>query len=145
MGLDHVDTADDRLKDDWVAFMNRLPEIVPVIEIACLLTPEQEFISINEEAAYAYGMEPDDFIGRNCYELVHDQDEPIDGCPCLETLDTGGPAVGEVFEEDRRYYLPATAPIRDDDGELRAVAHSVCDVTEHQESLHALERQQTFL
>lgn len=145
MGSDYAETSTDWLEADWEAFMSRLPEIAPIIEIACLLTPDQEFISINEEAAHAYGMEPGELVGQKCYKHVHDQDEPIDECPCLETLDTGASAVGEVFEENGRYYLPATAPIHDTDGELKAVAHTVSDVTEQQESLRALERQQSFL
>lgn len=130
---------------DWHSFMNRLPEFVPIVDIACLLTTDQEFISINEDAALAYGKEPEEFVGRKCYEIVHDQDEPIDECPCVKTLDTGAPAVGEVFEEDGRFYLPATAPIYDENDEIQAVAHSVCDVTDHRETLRALERHRDLL
>ena len=131
--------------EDWRSFINHLPEIVPLVDIVCLLTPDQEFISINEEAADGYGMDPEDFAGQKCYKIIHDQDDPIDDCPCVETLDTGASAVGEVFEEDGRYYLPATAPIYDKSGEIQAVAHSICDVTDKQETLRALERHQDLL
>ena len=137
--------SDDWLVDDWRSFIDRLPEITPFIDVACLLTPEHEFIHIDDETARAYGMNPEELTGQKCYEIIHDQDEPIEECPCPETLDTGAAAVGEVFEENNRYYLPATSPIYDDTGELRAIAHSVCDVTEQQESLRANERHRELL
>ena len=135
----------DWLVDDWHSFIDRLPEITPLIDVACLLTPEHEFIHIDDETARAYGMNPEELIGQKCYEVIHDQDEPIEECPCPETLDTGVAAVGEVFEENNRYYLPATSPIYDDNGELQAIAHSVCDVTEQQKSLRANERHRELL
>lgn len=137
--------SNEWLVDDWRAFMNRLPELVPSVDIACLLTPDQRFISLNEEAAEAYGQNSEDVIGRHCYALVHGQDEPIDECPCKETLETGAPVVGDVFEENNRYYRPATAPIYAENGEIQALAHTVSDVTRQQQTLAALERRRQFL
>ncbi|MFB6267636.1 MAG: PAS domain-containing sensor histidine kinase [Halodesulfurarchaeum sp.] len=114
----------------WERFMEQLPEITPIVDISCLLTPEHEFRCINESATAAYEMSQEGFIGERCYELVHGRDEPIEACPCQEVLETGEAKEGTVFEEDGRYYLAAAAPIYGADGEIRALAHTVRDVTE---------------
>jgi signal transduction histidine kinase len=120
--------------------MRQLPDISPIVDIACIITPDHEFLCVNEEAAQQHGMCPEDFVGERCYELVHDQDEPICECPCAETIETGRPKEGEVFEENGRSYVPAAAPIFGDGEEIVAIAHTIRDVTEQREREAELNR-----
>lgn len=119
--------------EDWQVLAEVLPDITPLIDISCLLTPDHEFLSINEKAAAMHGIDPEELVGRTCYELVHDQDELIKECPCEETMETGEPAESDVFEENGRYYLAATAPIYGEDDDIEALAHTVRDITEQKE------------
>lgn len=135
----HSFTTKNISLDQWQEFMERLPEISPLIDIACILSPDHEFICINEAAAARHDMDPEGFIGERCYELVHDQDEPIEACPCVASLERGEPMEGPVFEEDGRYYISAAAPIYGADGEIQALAHTVRDVTDRIEREHSQE------
>lgn len=125
---------------DWISVIERLPEVAPQIDVACLLTPQQEFISINKSASFPYSVGSDDLIGKKCYRMIHDQDEPIKECPCLETLETGEAAVGGIFQEGDHYFLPASAPITGGCGEIEAIAHTISEVTEQVESRESLRR-----
>ncbi|MFB6186990.1 MAG: PAS domain-containing protein [Halobacteriaceae archaeon] len=125
--------------EQWQTFMEYLPEISPIIDISCLLTPDHEFLCVNEGAAEQYDIEPEEFVGECCYKLVHNQDEPIKECPCDRTLETGEPMEGEVFEENGRYYIPAAAPIFGDDDDVVAIAHTIRDVTEQQRRQAAMQ------
>lgn len=130
---------------EWRTLMERVPEVSPIVDISCVLSPEHEFLAVNEEAAAIHGMQPEEFHGRRCYELVHGTEEPIDECPCEEVLRTGEPAESDPFEEDGRYYVAAAAPIEDDAGETVALAHTVRDVTDQERRKQELERERDRL
>lgn len=144
IGVDEPSSLEDGYTiDDWKYFMDRLTEISPIVDISSLLTTDHEFISINEEATKPYGMEPSDFIGQTCYHLVHDQDEPIEQCPCEEAIERGESIEGKTFQENGRHYVSAAAPIYEQNGEdIAAIAHTVRDVTEQKQRERALKQYQ---
>jgi PAS domain S-box-containing protein len=142
-GIIHGDAEPKREEtiEKWRSVMEQLTDITPLIDISCLLTPDHEFLSINEEATETYGMTPAQFHGEICYELVHDQSQPIDACPCEEVLDTGEPTVGNEFQEDGRHYVAAAAPVYHDNGDIAAIAHTIQDITDRKTREAELKRQ----
>lgn len=131
--------------EEWNSFMERLPEVSPIVDISCVLSTDHKFLCIDDETAEMHGVDPDDFVGKPCYELVHGTDEPIDGCPCQEVLETGEPAESDLFKEDDRYYVAAAAPIEDDTGDIVALAHTVRDITEQKRREQQLQRERDHL
>lgn len=113
-----------RAREELRALFNTLPNI------ACLISPDFEFIRINEKGAEVLGLDREEIIGSRCYRVVHDRDEPIDECPCEKVLETGKPVVDEDFEQEGRNYTTSASPVLNEDGEVEACSLIVKDITE---------------
>jgi PAS domain S-box-containing protein len=79
-------------------------------------------------------------IGKYCYDISHDRQNPCDECPVKTVWETGKPArethrhVYHVNGEKRERYLDITAtPIKDSRGDVIAVTELMRDVTEAKE------------
>ncbi len=123
----------NKIRKEWKVTVNSLPGI------AALLTPDHEFIRINQAGAEVLGMKAEELKGKKCYEVVHDRDGPIDECPCEKAIETKSMATGE-FKEKGRHWFATASPILDEDGEVEAFVYYVQDVTELMETRESLER-----
>ena len=62
---------------------------------------------------------------------MHGINEPVSGCPHLETLKTGKPAGADFFEPHLGIHLElTTSPIFDERGEITGTVHIARDITE---------------
>ena len=86
---------------------------------------------VNRALANALRREPKELIGKTCYQLFHNAEQPCSGCPHIRTLETKDPATLELFEPRLGIHLGiATSPILDDDGEVISSVHIATDITE---------------
>ena len=97
-------------------------------------SPDLKIQWANEAFSSFYDMEPDDIFGRHCYELLHNHDEPCDDCPLLEVLSTGKPSSSEVLTPNGRYLLMRGYPIKDNEGEIIALAEFTHDISEQKQN-----------
>jgi PAS domain S-box-containing protein len=87
----------------------------------------------NRAFADIFDMEPDQAIGKHCYEL-HKGTKPISGCPHQQTLASKKPAVAEFYESHLgKHLLESTSPILDMRGEVVGTVHVTRDITKQKE------------
>ncbi len=77
-----------------------------------------------------------DRIGRKCYEVYKERDEPCDICRMLEAVDTMEMQHTEATMGNNRYYKQSYAPFTDIDGEKKTLI-LLTDITE--EKMHEAE------
>ena len=110
-----------------------------ITDIVMLISPKYEIMRVNRTGYESLGKEPEEIIGRKCYEVVHGLDAPIEGCPCQETIRTKKAAVGE-FSQDGRFYFATAAPVLGKNNEISAFAHTVHDISNRKQTEEELKQ-----
>jgi len=119
--------------EEWKATFDAVDEMV------FLQDRDMKIIRVNRAFAKGLGAEPDDFVGKYCYEVVHGTKEPPKECPHSHTLETGSPANAELFEPKLGRHLEVSvSPIYDDKGKVCSTVHVARDITERVQAEGAL-------
>ena len=88
-------------------------------------------IRVNKAFADAVKMKPEELIGKPCYEIVHETNEPLPNCPHKVTIETKKSATAEFFEPHLGIHLEmTTSPIFNENGEVVSSVHLMRDITE---------------
>ena len=86
---------------------------------------------VNKAFAYAFKKEPKEVIGKTCYKLFHDKEEPCQNCPHIRSVETKEPATLELFEPRLGIHLGiSTSPVLDENGKIASTVHIAKDITE---------------
>ena len=89
---------------------------------------------VNKAFADYFKSKPGNFIGKLCYEVMHNLCEPIDKCPHKITVETKKNANMELYiPEDEKYFHISTSPIFDKNNELSGSVHVATDITERKQ------------
>jgi len=84
----------------------------------------------NRSIADAFGMNPDQLVGRHCYEVGYNRMSACDGCPITKTLDTAQPQVGEIVTANGSIWLLRGYPVRNSLGNVEGVVQVSLDLTD---------------
>ncbi len=98
-------------------------------------------IKANKALMDALKKEPEDIIGKKCYEILHKSNKPWPGCPFAETKKDLKAHVAEV--DDRTIGFPllvSVSPMFDENGKLAGSVHIAKDITEIKKIREELER-----
>lgn len=98
---DHVTLQDTRLRFKWV----------------------------NRAAAESAGVSPKDLVGRYCYQVWRQSDEPCAGCPVLKTIQTGRPNKKVMTSPNGRVWSVRSRPVRGRDGHVSGAVEIATDIT----------------
>jgi two-component system NtrC family sensor kinase len=93
---------------------------------------DEEFNILRANIAFAkmLGTTPAKLIGKKCCRLLHNQYEPPDYCPMVETMRTGEPQTIEVRELTLGSdLLLSIYPLQDPEGNVDRLVHIVQDIT----------------
>ncbi len=101
-----------------------------VSELVTLMDLDLKILWGNRAAAESLGLEPQQLIGRHCYELWHGRDEACVVCPVMAALNLGRPESGDVITPDGRMWHINGYPVRNPAGEIVGVAEVTSDITE---------------
>jgi len=99
-------------------------------QVSFILDPHLRLLAVNAATCQRLGQEASALLGRHCYELIHNSDQPPSGCPAQELLANGGcgpitremPALGGLF-------MVCCAPVRDADDRISQIIHIATDIT----------------
>jgi PAS domain S-box-containing protein len=89
-----------------------------------------EIIWTNRTSAESVGESVEDLVGRHCYEVWQERNEPCEGCPVLRALETGKPQSAEHRTPDGRYWLIRGYPVFDKNGNVSNLVEFGQDITE---------------
>ncbi|GAB4275635.1 MAG: hypothetical protein Kow0056_05430 [Coriobacteriia bacterium] len=120
---------------DYKALFESLP-------VAALLVDEHHrIVSVNAEFNAKYCLDFVEATGKQCPLVVHDEQEPVPACPLNECIETGRPAVEELFDAKHdRWLESAVVPTgaRTPDGD-RIFLHTIRDITQEKRALMSAE------
>jgi len=129
----HVDITDrieaeialKRGKEEWERTFDAISDIITIQD------REKRVVRVNKAAARFLHKDPDDMIGKLCYQVLHGNIKPCQNCPM-----TGRGYGGNNCTEMRFPIAPektfqvSSAPIFDENGEFQYLVHTARDITE---------------
>jgi len=115
--------------EQWRNTFDSISDMISIHDLSYRIT------RVNRAFASAFGMEPQELIGRTCHELFHETKGPHEICPGKEAI-ARGKTVGVEFFEPRlgRYLEVVAAPFRDENNAITGFVHIAKDVTEKKEA-----------
>ncbi|RME66148.1 MAG: PAS domain-containing sensor histidine kinase, partial [Nitrospirae bacterium] len=129
----------NKLKQEKRALEERLKATEEELQVVLdglkegLLLLDEDFrvLRINRPALKLIGIDTkEDVLGKECYRLMHNTEEPPGHCPLLETKRTARPASSSFFEPYlQRHITVSVTPIETKDPQKRYYLHSICDTT----------------
>jgi signal transduction histidine kinase/CheY-like chemotaxis protein/GAF domain-containing protein len=129
----------ERSKQEWEA-------TVDAIEDVCLaVDPDYTVRRCNRAAAEARGLTPQQVVGKKCYRIFHNQEEPVEDCPVVKSLRTGDRAFVESFNpQTGRMYHKWAYPLFDDRAHVWTVVEYSRDVTAFKQAQARLLQEEKF-
>lgn len=118
-----------------------------VADVIWLLDKEHTILRTNNSVKNMFGLQPEDVIGKHCWDVVHNTLEPIPECPILKMRATGKSADAEIKEGDNWYSI-SVDPVVSLNGEVTGAVHIIKDITAkkfEEEAFKAVQRENTLL
>jgi len=91
---------------------------------------EHRVLWVNRISSELAGLPREQMVGRRCYELWHQRNEPCVGCPVAKAVETGQPQQAEITTPDGKIWFIQGNPIRDAKGNVTKIVEVVLDITE---------------
>ena len=118
-----------KVAQQWQETFDAIPDMVSIHD------RDYNIIKVNEAFARAFGMTREELVGKKCYEVFHQDNAPVLGCPHGQTLLTEQIKQEEIFEPTRNAYFDiSTVPVFNDRGEITHSVHIARDVTQRKRS-----------
>jgi len=112
-------------KSEWEKTFDAVTDLLTVRD------KDFRILRANKAAFKRFGMQPEEMIGKKCYESLHHREIPCEGCYISETLKTKKPVSGEreskYLNGTFRYF---TFPVYDETGEITAIVDLAKEITE---------------
>ncbi|MDZ7761501.1 MAG: EAL domain-containing protein [Desulfovermiculus sp.] len=112
-----------------------------VTDLMAVLDLELRIQWANRAAGESVGEDPENLLGRYCYQVWLGRDTPCEQCPVQSTIRTGMQHNGEVESPDGKVFLIKSYPMRTPEGELKGIAEVALDITEYRRAEESLCRQ----
>ena len=112
-------------KDEWENTVDAIQDIVIILD------PDRHIIRANKAAHVISGLRYGELTGRKCFEAIHGNTEPCDGCPAWfpgmkAHINTGLVCSNKLA----RTFEITSSPIYDDSGKIRYLVQTGRDVTQ---------------
>jgi len=109
-----------------------------VSELVNYQDTELNVIWANRAACESVGMTPEQLLGRRCYEVWGERDDPCESCPIEKAMETGRRQESEISTPDGRVWFIRGYPVRDEDGTVVGVVEITQDITDRKHAEDAL-------
>jgi len=122
-----------KASEEWMRTFDAISDFVFVLD------NDHRLLRVNKATCDALKKEPEELIGKRCFEVFHGTNEPIQNCPCERMSVTKEAATEEINDPNLGLSLLVTvSPLFDDNGELIGCAHIAKDITERKKTLEEL-------
>ncbi len=98
-----------------------------------ILDKNQRVLRSNKAAERIFRQSSDRVLGKQCWEIVHGTDRPIDGCPILQAKKSLRRETMEL-QIGEGWFEVTVDPILDTSGQFSGAVHIVSDITERKRS-----------
>ena len=123
---DKKDTAEflEGIISEWRTVFDSITDMVSVLDT------DHRFIRVNRSLADHLGVEPQEIIGKKCYEVMHGTDRPVSYCPIAKSTHIKKPVQKEVYDSTlNKYFLISLSPIMGENGKAQRIVHVMKDIT----------------
>jgi len=108
-----------------------------------LLDDDMRIRSANKATMDIFSLDPDQILGRHCWEVVHGTGVPAADCPVMRTRKSLRRETSKVQKGDR--WLEITAdPVLDERGRPVGTVHVVCDITDRVRAEETLRKSESY-
>lgn len=101
---------------------------------------EHEIIWANKAAGESVGKEPEELVGKKCYQIWNLRGIPCDGCPVEEAVEKGELVSGEIKSPDGRVWFIKGNPVQDEKGNVIGVIETTMNITERKKAEEELKK-----
>ncbi len=123
--------AEEALKlaaEEWRTTFDSITDMVAIIDT------DRKIKRVNKAFARALGLTPQSIIGKTCYQVVHDLNEPHPSCTFDNTVGANKTCHHELFEPNMGKHLEcAMSPLRNGHDDIAGVVHTFKDITRRKE------------
>jgi PAS domain S-box-containing protein len=117
-------------------------------EFILVITPDMEIIECNESFLTKMRYKREDVIGKKCFEVYHNIDNPCDAgqidCPLKEVVRNKSLSrkiqTRMMLDGEKRYYEVNIYPIWEKDGKIQKFIHISRDITQHKKEEEEITR-----
>jgi PAS domain S-box-containing protein/putative nucleotidyltransferase with HDIG domain len=96
----------------------------------------------NRAAGESVGVDPQQLVGRHCYEIWPQRRKPCVGCPVVKARKSGNPQEAEITTSDGRVWLIKGYPVRDQKGNIRGAVEVTLEITDYKRAEETLRTEQ---
>jgi PAS domain S-box-containing protein len=119
--------------DIWEEVFNAIPELVSIHD------QDYRIIKINKAFSDTIGLQPDQIIGKKCFEVIHGKTGPWPGCPHQRALQSKKYETEEIHEPRLGIDLQVSCtPIVNDRDEIIGSVHIARNISEQRKTELAL-------
>ena len=112
-------------KEQWEQTFDSVPDPIAVLD------SEHQIVRVNQAMADRLGVRPAECVGKTCYRLVHNADQPPEDCPHMLALHDGREHHAEVYEPNLGgHFLVSASPISNAEGQIVGGVHVARDITD---------------
>jgi PAS domain S-box-containing protein len=102
-----------------------------ITDFIAILDKDFKILRVNKALANAYGVKPQELIGKTCCQTYQCTEHDRMTCPHAKTLKTREPSTTEMYQEQLGIYLEiTTSPIFNADGRIDGSVHIAKDITQ---------------
>lgn len=134
--------ADTKQKRTEEAF--RRPELEKSLalenasELISYQDTDLKIVWVNKAGGESVGARPEDLVGRHCYEIWQQREEPCEGCPVVEAIRTGRLQEKEMTTPDGRAWIIRGNPVKDEAGKIVGVIETTLEISARKQVEEAL-------
>jgi len=140
--IDDLRKEVERLRGLNEALQKSHPESALIVnamsEMLALHSPDMQILWANRAAGDSVGMRAEELIGRHCWEIWHQRNEPCTDCPVLKARETKLPAEGEVRTPDGRWFFIRAYPICGGNGDVTSLVELTLEITDRKKAEQSL-------
>lgn len=89
------------------------------------LAPDKRILNINKPLANFLGGKPGDFIGKLCYDVIHNTTEPLFDCPLTKLSSSSQVESSLIDDVTFGKAIFKAVPVKDDSGNTRGCLHFI--------------------
>ncbi len=112
-----------KAKQEKTAILNSMSEHVVYQDM------QNRILWTNRAAGESVGRTPEQLVGRYCYEIWPQRNDPCPNCPVIKARETGQPQKAKVTAPDGRDWIIRGYPFRDANGGIVGVVEVTLEIT----------------
>ncbi len=128
-----------RAAEEWRRTFDSISDMV------FLMDKDYTLVRANKAVFTAFGVRPEEMLGKKCHEWMHRTGHPWPGCPFEALLKDKKTHSGEARGPQGEILWVTVSPILDAKGELQGAVHIATDITERKKIAAAVVESRDFL